>query len=174
MNHLLRTAILSYMVSVAPYATADVRDTPKERALSLPSGAPALVVERADWVISREQRRPGDTAVYYMLTSDKAQMVLSVYIDKSTACQSAEACLQEALKNQSYKEAKDQKLLQVGPFSAAQFYLDQPKGAPLKQAHMLAAAYVDGHWFDVHISKSGPDRPEMSALVELLKSVSVR
>jgi hypothetical protein len=175
MNHRPHTALIAIVAAVATdQATADVRDTSTERALSLPSGAPALVVKRNDWVISREQRRPGDTAVYYMLTSEATQLVLSVYIDKSTACQSSESCLAEALKNQSYKEAKEQRAFEAGPFKAAQFYLDQPLGKPIKQAHVLAAAYLDGHWFDVHISKSGQERPDIIPLVELLKNLSVR
>jgi hypothetical protein len=174
MNHLLRTLSLALIAVAAFPALADVRDTPTERALSLPAGAPALVIPRGDWTISREQRRPGDTAVYYMLTSESGQMVLSAYIDKTTVCKSAEACLDEALKNQSYKDAKEQKTFESGPFKAAQFFLDQPKGTPIKQAHVLAAAYVDGHWFDLHISKSSPERPDPAALAELLKSLVLR
>jgi hypothetical protein len=174
MNHHYQISVLCLAALSAFQASADVRDTPTERALSLPAGTPALVVKREDWVISREQRRPGDTAAYYMLTSERAQMVLSVYIDKSMACQSADACLQEVLKNPSYKDAKEQKALGAGPFKAATFFLDQPKGTPIKQAHLLAAAYHEGLWFDVHISKSGPERPNLAPLVELLKSLAIR
>jgi len=174
MNQRHRIGFLALAFFVASHASADVRDTTTERTLSLPSGAPALVVKREDWVISREQRKPGDTAVYYMLNSDGTKMILSVFIDKSTVCQSSEACLKEALKNESYREAKEQKTFEAGPFRAAQFYLDQPRGAPIKQAHVLAAAYVDGHWFDVHISKSGSERPDLTPLVELLKSLIIR
>jgi hypothetical protein len=172
MSH--RIVAFALVATTALHATADVRDTAAERVFSLPSGAPALTVKRDDWTISREQRRPGDTAVYYMLTSEKAQMVLSVYIDKSTVCQSSEACLAETMKNPGYSEAKESKAFESGPFKASQFYLDKPKGTSVKQAHVLAAAYVDGHWFDVHISKTGSERPEIFPLIELLKSLSVR
>lgn len=167
-------AVLLLMAMAAPQAGADVRDTPSERAFSLSSGAPALALARGDWTISREQRRPGDAAVYYLLTSERARLVLSVYIDKSTVCQSAEACLRTALENKSYAQAKDQKAFEAGPFKATQFYLDQPNGVPVKQAHVLAAAYVDGHWFDVHISKTGAERPDLAPLVELLQGLSIR
>jgi hypothetical protein len=172
MSH--RIVAFSLAATAALQATADVRDNATERVLSLPSGAPALAVKRDDWTISREQRKPGDTTIYYMLTSEKAQMVLSVYIDKSTVCQSAEACLAEGMKNPSYGEAKESKAFDSGPFKAVRFYLDQPKGTPVKQAHVLAAAYVDGHWFDVHISKTGSERPEIAPLMDLLKNLSVR
>ena len=153
---------------------ADVRDTPSERTLSLPTGKPALVIPRSDWVIAREQRKPGDTTVYYLLNSGETQLILSAYIDKSTVCRAADECLQSALKNQSYNDAKELKMLDAASFKAASFYLDNPKGAPVKQAHVLAAAYVDGVWFDVHISKGGAERSELGQLVELLKSLSIR
>ncbi len=166
--------ILVSATALSLVAFADVRDTPVERAFSLPSGTPSLVVARGDWIISREQRRSGDSAIYYMLTSESTQLVLSVYIDKSNACKTSEGCLSTALENQSYREAKDLKTFDAGAFKAAQFYLDQPKGLPLKQAHILAALYTQGHWFDIHISKSSTDRPDMAPLLELLGKLSVR
>lgn len=170
----LRHALLSLLVFAALPACADIRDTASERALSLPAGTPALVVPRGDWVISREQRRPQDSAVYYMLTSDGTKMGLSAFIDKTTTCTSADACLQEILRNPAYKESQDQKFTQAGPFKVTTFYLDQPMGTKIFQAHVLAEAYVDGHWFDVHISKAGSERPDMAPLLELLKSLSIR
>jgi hypothetical protein len=155
-------------------ATADVRDTPAERALSLPSGGPTLVLKRDDWVISREQRRPGDTAVYYLLSSERLHATLSVYIDKTEACRSADACLAQAVTNVAYKNALEKTAAQSGPFKAALFYLDNPGGAQVKQANILAAAYVDGHWIDIHISKVDSQRPDMAPLRELLQSLVVR
>jgi hypothetical protein len=155
-------------------AMADVRDTPTERAFSLSSESPALVVQRGTWVIARELRTAMEPIVYYMLTSGSGEMILSVRIDKTSWCQSAEDCLAATLKKKTYKDAIDQKLFKTGSFKAAQFYLEEPEGSSLKQAHLLAAAYVDGHWFDVHISKSGPSRPELNQLSELLRSLSIR
>jgi hypothetical protein len=167
-------AFLLLASGFAPQAGADVRDTPSERIFSLPAGAPALVIKRGDWTISREQRRPGDTAVYYLISSDSSRLTLSVYIDKSTACQSADACLKMALQNKSYAAAKDEKPVEAGPFKAVAFYIDEPGGAPVKQANIMAEAYVDGHWFDVHISKVGKERPDLAPLVELLQGLTIR
>ena len=172
MKHL--RAALALLALLSSIAHADVQDTPSERAFSLSAGSPALVVPRSDWTISREQRRPGDTAVYYMLSSANTQMFLSTYIDKSDACRSADDCLREALKNKSYVDAKEQKTFDLPSFKVASFYLDNPMGTPFKQAHILAAAYVEGVWFDIHISKAGTERPDLAPLMELLKSLSIR
>jgi hypothetical protein len=174
MRRLERIAVFSIAACCFVGARADVRDTAAERALSLPAGTPALVLKRGDWIIVREQRKAGDTAVYYMLSSDSTGMAFSVYIDKSTVCQAAEACIREALKNPAYKDAMGMQNLDAGALQAVRFYLDRPMGTPVKQAHILAAAYVDGHWFDIHISKTGAERPDIAPMVELLNSLVIR
>ena len=85
-----RNYFLMGLVLVSATATADVNDTSTERRLSIPGGTQGIVIPRGDWTLSKEQPRPGDTAVYYMLISEKRQMIFSVYIDKTSACNSAE------------------------------------------------------------------------------------
>jgi hypothetical protein len=171
---LISRALLCSMLLFGQTIKADVIDTPTGKTLSTRNGSPTLTLPKLDWRVAREQNRPDGTAVYYHLVSDSTQLNFSVYIDKTTACQTAEACLQAALKNESYKEAKELQQSTVGPFKLAQFFLDQPLGFPVKQAHILASAYVGGHWFDVHISNTGPERPSPVPLLELLKSVTLR
>ena len=154
-------------------ARADVTDTLTQRQLSLPGSTWRLVLPKEDWVITKEQRRPGDTAVYYALASQKRELAFSVYIDRTTACNSSAGCLNAAMNNPSYKDARELKKTEVGQFSVASFFLDEPQGYPVKQAHLLAEAYLDGCWFDIHISKTAKDRPDAATLFELLKSVTV-
>ncbi|MBQ0930617.1 hypothetical protein [Ideonella alba] len=135
---------------------------------------PAVSLPKSDWTIQREQRREDDSAVYYLLASDRTKLNLSVYIDKSTACSDADNCLKAALSNKSYKDATELTLIASGQFKGATFFLDQPAGLPIRQAHVLAAAYVDGIWFDIHISMAGKERPDLAPLLELLKSVELR
>ncbi|MBI3714399.1 MAG: hypothetical protein HY255_00185 [Betaproteobacteria bacterium] len=167
-------ALFVPLIVAASHSHADVTDSPKERALSLGAGTPQLSFPRGDWIIIREQRREAGPAFYYMLGSEKSEIFLSVYIERSKACQNATDCLTEALKNPSYKEAKDSKPVEAGNLKAIQFYLDQPKGAPVKQVHVLAAGYVDGVWFDIHLSKTGMERPSAAPLAELLSSLAIR
>lgn len=172
MKFVTASAIAIILFSTA--ALADVNDTPTERRFSISGGVRGIAMPREDWVQSKEQRRPGDTAVYYMLSSERRQLFFSVYIDKTNACKSADSCLENALMNPQYKEAKELRKTDGGQFKVAQFYVDSPQGAPLKQAHLLVSAYVDGQWFDVHISKAGKERPDMAALLEFLQMVTVK
>jgi hypothetical protein len=155
-------------------AMADVNDTSTERRLSIPGGARGIVIPREDWTLSKEQRRPGDTAVYYMFSSEQRQMFFSVYVDKTSVCNSADSCLENALANSQYKDAKELRKTEDRQFKVAQFFLDNPRGTPVKQAQLIVSAYLDGQWFDIHISKSGTERPEMAALLEFLKAVVIK
>ncbi|MFZ6647921.1 hypothetical protein ACO0LO_19505 [Undibacterium sp. TJN25] len=155
-------------------AMADVKDTPTERRLSIPGSVRGIVMPREDWTLTREQLRPGDTAVYYMFSSERRKLFFSVYIDKTNVCQSSDTCLETALKNSQYKDAKELQKSDDGQFKIAQFFIDHPQGTPINQTNLLASAYVDGQWFDIHISKVGKERPEFAPLLEFLQAVVVK
>jgi hypothetical protein len=155
-------------------AIADVIDGAKERRLSLSNASKGIVLPKDDWTIGREQRRPDGGAVYYMLSSESRQISFSAFLERSAVCDSSSSCLALALKNPQYKDALDMRQSDEGEFRVAQFYLDKPSGAPIQQAHILASAYVEGIWFDVHISKGGNDRPDMATLMQILREVAVR
>lgn len=128
-------AFLGVSLLFGHFAKADVIDTPTEKTLSTRSGSPTLVLPKQDWKATQERNRPDGTAAYYHMVTDRNQLSFSVYIDRTTVCQSAESCLQAALKNQSYKEAKEMQQSTAGPFKFAQFFLDQPQRFPVKRAH---------------------------------------
>ncbi len=162
------------LLAVSLRAGGEVADGSGERRFSIPAARLGVAIPSEDWVIGREQRRPGDTAAYYMLSSERRRVVFSVFIDRTNVCNSADACLDAALKNASYKEARDLQRGQSGAFATATFYLDNPMGAPIKQAHVLASAYLDGVWYDIHISKAERERPDLAPLLETLKSVALK
>lgn len=171
--------VSSYLLALtatllASPANADVNDTSSERRLSIPSGAQGLVMPLSDWALSKEQRRPDGKVAYYMMYSEKAHVVFSVYIDKNGSCRSADDCLKAALKNPMYQNAQETKFLEDRQFKAAHFYLDKPQGLAVNQAHVLASAYIDGLWFDIHLSQTGQERPDIGTLLELLKTMQLK
>src|SRR4030095_12713572 len=101
------------------------------------------------------------------------KIAFSFYIDKTTDCQSAKACLNGALKNPAYGGAKELQLSESGPFAVARFFIDSPRGLSVYQANVLASAYVDGQWFDVHLSATDTQRPDMGRLVQFLQQVEI-
>jgi hypothetical protein len=157
-----------------PGASGDIGGSVTERRFALPSSAVGLVLQGSDWVVDLEQHRPGDTAAYYMLSSASRDMPLSFYIDRTTICQSAKSCLQAALKNPAYGDVKDLVLSEEGPFAVATFYIDPPPEFKAYQANLLASAYVDGQWFDIHISSLKAARPDMETLRRLLRQAAIR
>jgi len=155
-------------------ATADVNDTPTGRRLSTPTSSRAIALPREDWTLVKEMRKAGDTGFYYMLTSHRRQMFFSVYIDRTDKCRSAEACLDIAVANASYKNARDLRKSDVNQFKVAQFVLDSSSGPPIKQANLSASAYIDGLWFDMHISMVGAETPELAPMLDFLQAVSIK
>ena len=145
-----------------------------ERRFALPSSTVGLVIPGEDWVVDLEIHRPGETAAYYMLSSEKVGMPFSFYIDRTTVCRSSEECLNAALKNPAYGMPQDLQTSEVGPFAVATFFVDPPPDLKVFQAHVLASAYVDGQWFDIHISSLKAVRPDMKALLGLLRQVAIR
>jgi hypothetical protein len=170
----MRVLLFALLALAAGRAAADVNDVINERRLSIPASPVSVTFAREDWLLSQEQRRPGDTAVYYLHSSPKRSLVFSVYIDKTDACTSAESCLEASLKNPAYKDAQELQRATEGAFRYVRFYLDNPKGLQVKQAHVLASAYLQGTWVDVHLSSTGKERPDLAALEAFLKALIVK
>jgi hypothetical protein len=161
------------VVESVSFAPVGVVGGSEELRLSLANASKAMVLPKDDWTIVQEKRKPDGEGVYYMLTSDRRQISFSVFVERSAKCNSSASCLALALENPQYKEALGMRRSDEGPFRVAQFYLDKPRGAPIQQANILGSSYVGGIWFDVHISKAGTDRPDMAALIEVLREVAI-
>ncbi|MBH9553737.1 hypothetical protein [Inhella gelatinilytica] len=166
----LALLLASFNYAVAAQETA----TSAERVLKLAENAPSVVLPGDGWTIHQEKRNRTGTGIYYLLANSRSKAYLSAYIEKTQACQAADECLQLALKNESYKKAEGQAYFTTPQFKAARFFIDQPGGLPIKQAHILASTYVSGHWIDLHLSAAGPERPSIEPLEALLHSLSVR
>ncbi len=162
---------LVFAAAASP-AFADVADTKAERALFLPGSKFKVVIPREDWVITREQLRADGRSAYYALTSAKRETTLWLFIDQTPVCQSATACLEYSLKNTAYATAKDMKFGVQDPFQVVQFTLEGTQGGPSQQ-RVVAAAYVDGCWLDVHLFQPAREGAA-AALLGVLKLVTIQ
>lgn len=132
----------------------------------------AVTLPKQDWQVREERNRDGELA-YHMLSSESLHAHFSVYIDHSRACDSGESCRQQALKNPLYRGAKGLRKFRKGDFDVAQFRLDKPGGLAIQQSHLLAEAYRDGFWIDVHLSQSAPTTPDPAELLKLLDTITL-
>jgi hypothetical protein len=154
-------------------ARAEVADTPTERALYLTRANFRVVFPRGDWSITREQARADGKAVYYALSSAQRDLVLWLFIDQTPVCQSANACLELALKNKAYESAQDMRFSDLEPFKVVRFTLDGAQGGE-RTRHVIAAGYVDGCWLDVHVIQTAKSGANAEAPLEFLKLVTIK
>jgi hypothetical protein len=166
------SASLLALALVAP-ASAAIVDSATERALSLPGSNFKIVIPREDWLITREQTRTDVKSVYYALGSAKRDMTLWLFIDQTPVCQSAKACLELALKNKAYDDAKDMRFSEQDGFNIVQFTLEPAKDG-VKQRHLIAATYVDGAWIDVHFFQTIKLKTNPEAVFNALKLISIK
>ena len=145
-----------------------------DRYLSLKANTAALFLPMDDWRLGVERVRPDGQVVYYLFSSERRKTTLSLYINGVPSCRTPDACLELSLTNDAYAQARDLTRGATGPFKFAHFWLDRPMGAPVQQTHVLASAVVGGHWFDVHLSSVGNERPDPAGLLKTLGAISFR
>jgi hypothetical protein len=166
-------AAVSFGKRIQPLPASGIERTATELRLGIPSTKPVIAIPPEDWKVE-EQKRNATGGIYYQLTSVRRRLVFSVFIEKQFDCKTADACLAAALANPQFRNAKDVQKSDQGPFKVARFFLDQPGGMPLAQADVLASAIADGLRFDVHLSRTEQQRPEMATLTDFLKLIAVK
>jgi hypothetical protein len=166
-------ALTFFLLAIPLCAVAEIVDTTNGKQLFLKGPSPVLTIPTEDWTLEQKQERPGSTAVYYLFRSPSREMMFSIYIDRTDSCRDAAACLQAAMTNPSYKSAQDAKRFESGSFQAIQFFLDRPANMPVQQANIMASAYIEGVWLDMHISRSADMRPDMAPLRAFLDKMTL-
>ena len=137
-------------------------------------GGSALALPRGDWTVEQQKHHPDGTGAYYLLSSKLLGVNLSFWIEKSKACADGEACLRLALSNLAYKDKQDQDFFEAAGFKATSFYIDASDKIPVDQFNVLAAAYANGYWLDVHISKVGHGHFSPAPVLAVLQKLQIR
>jgi hypothetical protein len=157
-----------------PFATmcrTEVSATATEMRVSLHASSPRLVIPREDWVVVNQAQNSSRTAA--LLSSQQRGATMIVYIYGDPACGSANDCFAGALKTPSYKAAQDLQIAEILPFNVAQYWLANPKGAPINQDNVFASTVVNGQWFVITLSAASREKPEWTRLLEILKTISI-
>jgi len=145
-----------------------------ELVLAPRKGGPALALPRSDWQMNQQKHQANGSGAYYFYSSAAQGLNFSVWLEPNTKCSSGETCLDLALQNPAYKARQEQKTFDDAGFKATSFYIDASEKLPINQLNILASAYVNGYWVDIHISQVGKTRPDPAAALALLHSLQLR
>ncbi len=137
-------------------------------------GGSVLVLPRGDWKLEQEKHQANGMGAYYLFSSELLGVNISFWVEKCQACSDGEGCLRLALGNPAYKDRKDQELFEAAGFNATSFYIDASDKMPIDQFNVLAAAYVNGYWLDVHISKVGHGHFSPTPVLAVLQKLQIR
>ncbi|XHS78725.1 hypothetical protein ACFJGW_01795 [Burkholderiaceae bacterium UC74_6] len=159
---------------LAMLATAKLSSTPAVLMLAPKNGSHTLVLPRGDWEVTQQNHRDDGTSAYFLLSSSALAVNFSAWIESSRACSDGDSCLRAALKNPSYLNRSDQKFFEDVGFKATSFYVAPTEKLPIEQFHVLASAYVNGYWIDIHISKADKSRPDPTAALAVLHSLQLQ
>ncbi len=158
---------------LAMLAAAKFVPGPTEILLAAPKGGPTLALPRGDWQMNQQKQRTDGTGAYYFFSSAATGVNFSVWLEPNKNCSSGETCLALALKNPAYNSMQAQKTVDDAGFKATSFYIDANDKLPVDQLNVLASAYVNGYWVDVHLSQVGRGRPDPAAVLAVLHSLQL-
>lgn len=172
----MRKSLAALLLSFCSFAGADILQNDQEFRFFAPATNWWVTMPKGDWVMEKEQKRPDGTGFYYLLSSKSRALNFSIYLDKTTKCNSSAGCRDMFWRNPGpmYKGAKAVEQYEKNGFHVIQFQVENPGGFPVKQANISAHAYKDGYWIDVHISKVDKDMPDVAPLVAALQAVSFK
>jgi hypothetical protein len=170
MNRLL--ALLAFLAALP--AQAEFRYTESSLQLVFPGAASSLTVPREDWRVAQEQRNAEGSALYYYVLSDRG-LQFSVYIDRTTECNSAESC-RALWRSKPHPSMQGAKTLQEGERNGFSFIVYQGDARvgerTVPMTNVSAHAYRDGHWVDFRASASGATAPDPAPLLALVDKIA--
>jgi hypothetical protein len=170
MNRLLALAALL----AAPPAHAEFRYTESSLQLFFPGASSSFTLPREDWRVAQEQRNAEGSALYYFVANDRG-LQFSVYIDRTTECNSSDSCRQ-LWRSKPHPSMQGAKTLQEGERNGFSFIVYQGDARvgerTVPMTNVSAHAYRDGHWVDFRASASGATAPDPAPLLALVDKIT--
>jgi hypothetical protein len=156
-------------------AKAEMRKMDGMIALSVPGESWALTMPEQDWALAQQRDKPDGTGVFYYLVSNSQSLNFSVFLDKTTDCNSAPSCRDRFWKSPhpQYKDALDIRHFDRNGFAVSTFHFDRIMNMPAFQTNVGAHAYRNGYWIDVNISKVGGKTPPLEPLLKVIDSLKL-
>jgi len=149
----------------------------------MPHGKMAFTVPQAPWnfvlsadgfAVSQQKLKPDGTAGYFLMTSDKDYLTVSLWIEPAENCKTSRACRDMVYKsgNSAWGEYQDLVQSEIGDVSFFEFYRPAVQGQPVKMLDMYAEFVRDGYWIDLHISKVLYKKSDHALFEDLVKSAA--
>jgi hypothetical protein len=132
--------------------------------LSLPKGS---------MVVQEQKSKPDGSGVYYSLSDEKGQLMISFFIEPVKECKDSKSCRDMILKagNPGWENPQAIVQAEIGDVSYFEFFIATYQGVPIKQQNMYAEFVKDGYWVDLHISKILYEPQDHEMFERLVKSI---
>ena len=170
------TVLFLSLVSICSLVSADIGQSESSIGIFVPGEPWYVELPLGDWALEQEKRTPDGTGFYYLLVSDQLLMNFSIFLDKSSDCNSGESCRTLYWDNPDAlrKDPKRIEFLQRGAFSIVSFELEFSGEFVGVQTNVSAHAYRNGYWLDVHLSKFAKNSSEAGPMLQFLDSIQIR
>ena len=172
---MLVTRFFALLVLLTLTQTVVVSSSLDEERLSftLPNAPWVLSLPKTGLVVQETKTKPDGSGVYYSLSDEKNQLMVSFYIEPAKECQNSKSCRDMVLKagNPSWENPQGMVQTDIGNASCFEFFIPSVQGVPVKQQNLYAEFVQDGYWVDMHVSKILYDPQDHELFERVIKSV---
>ncbi len=145
----------------------------KKISLTVPAAPWTLTLPGDNFAIEREQVKPDGRYGYFLMSDEKNNIMVSVFIEPVVKCKDSKSCRDMVWKlgNPSWESPQNVVLSDIGGVHFFEFLMPTFRGQPIQQQNMYAQFVVDGFWVDMHISKVLYKPQEHEMFERIIKSV---
>ncbi len=132
-----------------------------------------LSMPKTGLVVQETKTKPDGSGVYYSLSDEKNQLMVSFYIEPARECKDSKSCRDMILKagNPAWENPQGMVQTEIGNVSCFEFFVPSVQGVPVKQQNLYAEFVQDGYWVDMHISKILYEPQDHELFERVVKSV---
>ncbi len=141
--------------------------------ITVPAAPWTLTLPGDNLAIEQQQIKPDGQHGYFLITTTKNDMTISLFIEPAVKCKSSKECRDMVWKmgNPSWENPQKVVLSEIGDVSFVEFFMASYQSMPVQQQNMYAEFVVDGFWVDLHISKTLYKPKEHELFERLVKSI---
>jgi len=169
-----RFLALYVLFTLTPTAVVGTSFLNEERLeFTLPRAPWVLSLPKSGMVMQEKQNKSDGSGVYYSLSDERNQLMISFYIEPVKECKDSKSCRDMVMKagNPAWENPEGMIQTEIGGVSCFEFFVPVVKGVPVKQQNLYAEFVQDGYWVDMHVSKILYEPQDHELLEAVVKSV---